>query len=210
MDELISSKKKKALITKNKIYETAIQLIRTKGYSNVTIDEICEKSGVTKGAFYYHFSSKKDLLHSSYISSDSRVFQELPHIMKKENSLEQTKAIFLLYAEMAQSKGVEVMKQIIQNNLNSQYSDEELSLFYIRFFDPNKRPMIEIQIAILKDGQKNDEIRDDLSSAKILQYLITIFNGFILDWCYHGGRYDLKEKINEAWSHFIESEVRKK
>ena len=36
-------------------------LIREKGYSATSVDELCAKAGVTKGAFFHHFQSKDAL-----------------------------------------------------------------------------------------------------------------------------------------------------
>src|SRR5882757_2899582 len=36
-------------------------LILTKGFPATTVDEVCERAGVTKGSFYHHFQSKEDL-----------------------------------------------------------------------------------------------------------------------------------------------------
>lgn len=46
---------------KLKLLEAALSVIRTKGYSATTVDELCAAAGVTKGAFFYHFKSKEDL-----------------------------------------------------------------------------------------------------------------------------------------------------
>ena len=36
-------------------------MIRTKGYSATTVDDLCAAAGVSKGAFFHHFKSKEDL-----------------------------------------------------------------------------------------------------------------------------------------------------
>lgn len=46
---------------KDKLLGAALALIRTKGYSATTVDELCAAAGVTKGAFFHHFRSKEDL-----------------------------------------------------------------------------------------------------------------------------------------------------
>lgn len=46
---------------KEKLMESAFQLIRSKGFSAATIDDFCAKAGVTKGTFFHYFSSKEDL-----------------------------------------------------------------------------------------------------------------------------------------------------
>lgn len=43
----------------------AIQLIRTKGYSAATLDELCDHAGFTKGTFFHYFESKEDLAVSA-------------------------------------------------------------------------------------------------------------------------------------------------
>jgi len=47
--------------SKTKILDAALQVIRTKGYTAATIDDICAAAGVTKGSFFHHFSGKVDL-----------------------------------------------------------------------------------------------------------------------------------------------------
>ena len=44
-----------------KLLDAALSLIRTKGYSAATVDELCAAAGVTKGAFFHHFKSKNEL-----------------------------------------------------------------------------------------------------------------------------------------------------
>ncbi len=43
------------------LLEAATELIRTKGYTSTTVDDLCEKAGVSKGTFFHNFSSKEDL-----------------------------------------------------------------------------------------------------------------------------------------------------
>jgi TetR/AcrR family transcriptional regulator, transcriptional repressor for nem operon len=47
--------------TKTKLLDAALSQIRAKGYSATTVDDLCQAAGVTKGAFFHHFTSKEDL-----------------------------------------------------------------------------------------------------------------------------------------------------
>lgn len=47
--------------TKERILAAAEQLVFERGYAGTSLDEIIEKVGLTKGAFFYHFKSKEDL-----------------------------------------------------------------------------------------------------------------------------------------------------
>lgn len=46
---------------RSKLLDAALSVIRTKGYSASTVDELCATAGVTKGAFFHHFKSKDAL-----------------------------------------------------------------------------------------------------------------------------------------------------
>ena len=49
------------LNSKRKLLDAALQVIRTKGYTATTIDDICAAASLTKGSFFHHFKSKEDL-----------------------------------------------------------------------------------------------------------------------------------------------------
>ena len=44
-----------------RILDAAVKLFSTRGFSDASVDEICEQAGVSKGAFYHHFESKQAL-----------------------------------------------------------------------------------------------------------------------------------------------------
>lgn len=46
---------------KVKLLDAALRVIREKGYSATTVDDLCAAAGLTKGAFFHHFRSKGDL-----------------------------------------------------------------------------------------------------------------------------------------------------
>jgi len=46
---------------KTKILDSAQCLMLEKGFIASTVDDICEKAGVTKGSFFYYFKDKEDL-----------------------------------------------------------------------------------------------------------------------------------------------------
>ncbi len=47
--------------TKNKILDSAQDLMLSKGFEATSLEAICKKAGVTKGGFFHYFKSKEDL-----------------------------------------------------------------------------------------------------------------------------------------------------
>tara|TARA_R110000868_G_scaffold53744_4_gene168554 strand:+ start:36818 stop:37444 length:627 start_codon:yes stop_codon:yes gene_type:complete len=46
---------------RTKLLDAALSVVRTKGFSATSVDELCAAAGVTKGAFFHHFKSKDEL-----------------------------------------------------------------------------------------------------------------------------------------------------
>ncbi len=42
-----------------KLLDAAVDVIRSKGYSATSVEDICGEAGLTKGAFFHHFASKE-------------------------------------------------------------------------------------------------------------------------------------------------------
>lgn len=59
------------------ILETALDLFYTRGYDAVGVQEIAERSGVTKPTLYYYFKSKHGLLEQLLKSKGERFLGEL-------------------------------------------------------------------------------------------------------------------------------------
>jgi AcrR family transcriptional regulator len=51
-------------VRRNEILDVAQNLMTTKGYEQMTIQDILDGLGISKGAFYHYFSSKQELLEA--------------------------------------------------------------------------------------------------------------------------------------------------
>jgi AcrR family transcriptional regulator len=51
-------------VRRNEILDVAQRLITTTGYEQMTIQDILDNLGISKGAFYHYFSSKQELLEA--------------------------------------------------------------------------------------------------------------------------------------------------
>lgn len=66
-------------VTRQRILDSAHDLILEGGYAGTSLDEILAASGVTKGAFFHHFESKEamaDALWEQYVAGEARAFED--------------------------------------------------------------------------------------------------------------------------------------
>lgn len=87
---------------KEDLTKQSIELFGEKGFSETSIQDIVEALGVTKGTFYYYFSSKQQLLADIHLSF-------IDDILTRE------KEIFADAGKDCKTKIYEIVKMLIQN-----------------------------------------------------------------------------------------------
>lgn len=56
-------------LTRERILESAVKLFSTRGFDNISINDVMKEAQLTHGAFYTHFSSKTELYTESITST---------------------------------------------------------------------------------------------------------------------------------------------
>ena len=66
-------RKEQARQTEAAILQAALELARANSFDKVSVRDICQRAGITTGAFYHHFRSKEDLLSRGFAPLDRRM-----------------------------------------------------------------------------------------------------------------------------------------
>jgi TetR/AcrR family transcriptional repressor of nem operon len=67
---------------RTKLLNAAIEVVRKQGYAATSVDELCKKAGVTKGALFHHFESKDALAVAAanhWSETTGALFAEAPY-----------------------------------------------------------------------------------------------------------------------------------
>ena len=182
------SRAEKASATKEKLFSTAVGLIKEKGYSNVTVSEICQGAGVAKGTFYVYYASKEDIVRESYYS-DMGVFvrrgydafvKQFPDSRAGERILR----FLSLELEFAEYAGYELTCLAYFLNLGACVPGPSEHL-QKRAFSQTLHQEISDHI---------DETRTRLSADGIFTYLESVVRGVMATWCFSNGSFSLKDE----------------
>ncbi|AEB76392.1 TetR/AcrR family transcriptional regulator [Clostridium botulinum] len=170
-----------AMNTKKKLYDISTDLMKTKGYDNVTIQEICKKAGVSVGSFYHYFESKNDIFIELYKIADDFFYDTIKGKLSSEDTINKIIEYFNYYAEYNEKMGIDMMKQLYNSNN--------------KMFITKGRHMQTVLDTIIEQGQKNNEVTTEMTPKQITRFLFVLMRGVVYDWCLHDGEYDLKEKM---------------
>jgi TetR/AcrR family transcriptional regulator, transcriptional repressor for nem operon len=72
----------RAVLTRTSLLDAALKVIRAKGYSATSVDDICAAAGVTKGSFFHHFPNKEELAIQAtryWNETTSALFENAPY-----------------------------------------------------------------------------------------------------------------------------------
>ncbi|MCG2381586.1 TetR/AcrR family transcriptional regulator [Staphylococcus epidermidis] len=172
MDEKIVDKRVYKTLTK--IEKGMIQLLKDKSYKDISVKDICNESGISRGTFYQHYKDKDDFL-----------YQYQNEMMKKGKRL---------------LKGIEYGErlQFLEYALNFWIHEGELLLLLLK----DNSAYITHQ-SIKKNFQQNIEVRlvpivNATSLTNQEKYLLIIFMsnaifGVLQDWVQRGRQESPKE-----------------
>ena len=156
----------KASQTKNKIIEAAKELIKDKGLSNVSVDDITKQAGVAKGSFYVYFKKKEDIIGEIGCMEFRYINEELNN-MNNLNIKEKLNYYAKRYKDGVLELGIEISKCWLQNNLNCRC---KLEYDYSAISN------------IIKDAIKNNELKKDTNVSILTYKIISALYGLMLIW----------------------------
>ncbi len=78
------------------LLDTAFHVFATRGYRAVRLEEVAEAAGMTKGAIYYYFDSKEDLLRRALQHRHRDIFAEISEALAAERGPASAKIRFVL------------------------------------------------------------------------------------------------------------------
>jgi len=175
----------KSRTTKESILAAAAECFSANGYHSTDIDEICRKANLTKGAFYYHFSSKQDLFIELLELWVDRVAQRLNILeIESRDVLEIISAIPEKFSPVFEDS--EQQLQIFLNLLVSSISDKDLKKTMMKPYGK----FISYFSLLIQKGVENKSVKtvDPEKTAKILFSLCIgmLMHGLLLpderDW----------------------------
>ncbi len=180
-------RRKRAITLRKKLFDTAAALFESKGYDDVSIDEICKKVGVTKGAFYGHFKSKDQIVLEKMASYDNVYKTELlSQVLNMKPGVDKV----LEYIRLVMKYQEGFTKKLVRMSYAVRVSNMDKAPISI----PNKRELYYVLEELIREGQSCGEIRDDLLPGQIAEILLYSIRGLVFSWSLPGNRFDIEKK----------------
>lgn len=181
--------KKQSKTEKNReaLLNAAIEIIREEGADKLTVQNICERAGVSNGSFYYLFKSKDDLISyylsysfDNYISVGQALIQDYTY-------KDQMISLYSLYAKCCVEVGSEFIGLFY--NVNNRILDYKNR-------SKDQGVVLGSIEALLRKGIDSGEFLSDIDVDEALLHIASIVTGILFYWCvFNGENVDPEKEI---------------
>lgn len=175
--------------TKQEIMKESFELLKEKGYDNVSIEEICKSCEINKTIFYTLIESKENILSFHY----EQVFEQLMDIVQThKKNMELLWTILIFPIEKNMKLGPELYSKYIIRHFHGQTLTTLL-----------KEPVRMVGIEIIQKAQKRGEIKNQSDPSHLYDACRNLSGSYAIRWCINNGNFDLIASYKKALEHIL-------
>ena len=179
---------------KDQILDAATDVFAEKGFNDTRMDDIVQKSGLSKGTLYWYFKSKDEIILNIFERIFSREFKELENMVGSNESA--TKRLI----DFADRASEDVKKMLRLMPLAYEFMGWAFRKKFVQdAFKIYINKYMAILVPIIQQGIDSGEFRNiDPHGAAIT--IGAIFEGTILLWVYDNSLVDTEKHIQDGIS----------
>ena len=163
------------------------ELIKEKGYRQVSVQDICKRSGVSRSSFYSVFSGKDDVLLQMIRSLKEDSERILAHFVTARNDLERIWRLYDTYLNVALEFGPDIMASFLSVDAQSNIGFLQQFYLYNDWFT-----------TLVKSCQRQGIILNTGDAAELVDAAVYSAFGTVLEWCRQKGGFDLRQRSFSA------------
>ncbi len=191
--------------TRDHIILVAFKLFLRSNYRDVTINDLVEESGLSRGAFYHYFSSKQDL----FVATVDWLFEQLSKGMISPDGSTSLRTFFFDHMTWQDTRLVEFVQL-------TGCKDMGVNLYKFVFnaveYYPGFMPMVQkiqdnerdMWRKAIRDAQARGEIRRDISADIIARHISVMLDGIGVQAMFNGRPNQMNEWAEELFEQYYE------
>ena len=199
----MARERKNTLVRQKEILSAARKLIVQYGSEHVTVRRISKGIGVSEGAIYRHFKSKRDVLSFLVDDIEDTLLKDIEkNYAAGRNTLEILQKVAKGHiSAIEQRKGVsfQVIAEIVS------FGDKRLNK---KMYDVINKYIDHIR-GILAEGVETGVIRQDIDLEAAATLFFGMTQGLVNTWALSNYSFKLEEKYAHIWGAFREAVIKR-
>lgn len=179
--------------TANRILNQAMKIFLEKGYHGTSIDDITQAAGLTKGALYWHFKSKEDLLKKLIRKYEKGFLDNLIHAVTE-----------------VKGRASDKFEKYVRFNSAFAYYNRELCVSFTTLaaelvgahhgIEPEIRRVYRkyqnFLSKLILQGKKEKSFRKEINAVLAALIVIAFHDGILLQWSMNREKIDGEAYVN--------------
>lgn len=181
----------KKTTTKELILQAAIEVFGKNNFRDSNIREIAKRADVAEGTIYKYFRDKEDLFFSIPMEKTKGYVEELDlHLQGITGAPNKIKKFIWYYLYFFKKNPEYARTLMLEMRVSKNFARTKA---YESF-----KPLTDRILEIIKEGQQERVIRDDVNIYILRQLILGILEHMVTRWLLKGERYDLLEHCDEV------------
>lgn len=185
--------RKSTKIRRQQIVDIIRAIISSKGIEHVTISEIAEEMGTTKGAIYRHFKSKRDILSLLIENVEETLMDTVDNAMTDENPIQNLNNILLAQLTLAKNRR-KTSFIVIMGAM--QFSDPIIRKKILELIQKYLRKIEKL----LLSGVKSGLIKKDINPKVSAMVFMGLIQSTVTVWSYKDFNFVPKKMHKQLWN----------
>ncbi|MGZ3608329.1 MAG: TetR/AcrR family transcriptional regulator [Syntrophales bacterium] len=181
----------KKIERRQSIIQAAIEVFGKNNFPNSTISEIAQKANVAEGTIYQYFKNKEDLFFSIPVEKSKEFSRELELHLEGIHGASNKIGKFIWYYLYFFNKNPGYARTLM---LEMRVSKNFVKTRAYKSFKPFTDRILEI----IKEGQQERIIRDDVNIYILRQLILGILEHMVTRWLLKGEKYDLMQHYDQV------------
>ncbi|TLD40732.1 MAG: Transcriptional regulator, TetR family [Candidatus Jettenia ecosi] len=185
--------RKSTEMRRQQIIDIIRNIISSKGIEHVTISEIAEEIGTTKGAIYRHFKSKRDILSLLIDDIEKTLMESINSAMVEEDPVQNLKNILLAQLILAKNRR-KTSFVVIMGTM--QFSDPIIRKKILQLIQKYLRKIEKLLLSSIELGLIKKDINPKISAMVfmgLIQSTVTV-------WSYKNFNFVPQKMHSDLWN----------
>lgn len=168
-------------------------------FEKVSVDDICNATGIAKGTFYHYFSGKDSLLDQIMYPIDDFFDNLKDDLLKCKCFLDAVRQFSECYSTFINASGLNMCRTVTLAMLSPNN----------RNFISKERSVVNTLYGMIEFWQKQGEVTDEFTAQEICDMFMVVLRGYLLNWYSLKGSYDLSSVLGTHMRIFASGFIRK-
>ena len=185
----MTTRQENALKTRQKLLDVTNELIKEKGFYNLSISDITQRAEVATGTFYTYFKHKEEIV----LEICKNLFKETQLKLEQNKNLDITERLCLYFdcfIKEVQSYKLHIVREWIKGLVEKHSEGESMGIIKWQYD-------FEMLKNIISSAIKNKELNPNTPVDTLCEIILTQMYGMLTVWCMSDGSFNPEQMIKE-------------